>query len=202
MSEDIEYVALEECAVSFTSKLDPSAIFAHLTAQHLLTEDDKQVLMNTSRTPRENSKYIMHILPRKGDGWFDKLLRCLHESADGTGHGDLLKELEEKRQELRERRNTGTPETNKKHHRISTRREPEEEQRPVVARPEEVRLCFPTCLWKLLGNYYTNTLATHTHAHTCIHTSACLHCMHARTHALAHAHTHACMHTHRSLCSV
>jgi len=139
MNEDnIDLVALEECAVSFTTKLDPSAIFAHLTAQHLLTDDDKQVLLNTSRTPRENSKYIMQILPRKGDGWFDKLLHCLRESVDGTGHGDLLKELEGKRQELRERRNTGTPKGPRKHHRISARREPEDLPRPVQARQEEV----------------------------------------------------------------
>ena len=108
MSDDsIEFITLEECAVSFTNKLDASAIFAHLTAQHLLTEDDKQVLMSNSRTPREKANYIMQILPRKAGGWFDKLLQCLRESADGTGHGDLWTELESKRQELRERRNSG-----------------------------------------------------------------------------------------------
>ena len=137
MNEDnIECVALEECAVSFTNKLDPSAIFAHLIAQHLLTEDDKQVLMSNARTPREKANYIMHVLPRKADGWFDKLLQCLHDSTDGTGHGVLLKDLEEKRKELRERRNTGTPKTRK--HKISVRGGAEEEQRPLLARQEEV----------------------------------------------------------------
>ena len=137
MNEDnIECVALEECAVSFTNKLDPPAIFAHLIAQHLLTEDDKQVLMSNARTPREKANYIMHVLPRKADGWFDKLLQCLHDSTDGTGHGDLLKDLEEKRKELRERRNSGTPKTRK--HKISVRGGAEEEHRPLLARQEEV----------------------------------------------------------------
>ena len=85
----IECVALEECAVSFIDKLDSSAIFAHLIAQHLLTEDDKQVLMSNARTPREKAKFIMYILPRKADGWFDKLLQCLHDSADGKKYGEL-----------------------------------------------------------------------------------------------------------------
>jgi len=44
----------------------------------------------------------MHILPRKGDGWFDKLLHCLRESADGTSHGYLVKEMERKHQEITE----------------------------------------------------------------------------------------------------
>jgi len=139
MSNDsIEFITLEECAVSFTNKLDASAIFAHLTAQHLLTEDDKQELMNNSRTPREKAKYIMHILPRKAEGWFDKLLQCLRESADGTGHEDLLKELESKRQELRERRrNSSTPIT--KTLTISESGGSQEPVIPVGNRPEDVR---------------------------------------------------------------
>ena len=139
MSNDsIEFITLEECAVSFTNKLDASAIFAHLTAQHLLTEDDKQELMNKSRTPREKAKYIMHILPRKAGGWFDKLLQCLRESADGTGHEDLLKELESKRQELRERRrNSSTPITKK--FTISESGGSQDPQTPVGNRLEDVR---------------------------------------------------------------
>ena len=134
---DIECIALEECSVSFTNKLDSSAIFAHLIAQHLLTEDDKQFLLSTSRTPREKAKYIIHILPRKADGWFEKLILCLHESADGTGHGDLLRDLQEKRQELRERKNTGIT-------KAPSAGKPEEVQRPVGA---QVWLCCPTCMW-------------------------------------------------------
>ena len=69
-------------------------------------EDDKQKLLSSSITPKEKANYILHILPRKAEGCFDKLLQCLRRSVDGTGHGDLLKELELKRQELRERRRT------------------------------------------------------------------------------------------------
>ena len=75
--DNIERIAIQECAVSFTSKLDSSAIFENLIAQGLLTEDDQQVLMNATTTRRDKAKYIMLTIPSKGDGWFDKLLHCL-----------------------------------------------------------------------------------------------------------------------------
>ena len=129
--DSIEFITLEECAVSFINKLDASAIFAPLAAQHLLTEDDKQVIISDSWTPREKAKYIIHILPRKAHGWFDKLLQCLHESADGTGHGDLLRELDSKRQKLIERRSNSSTKL--------TSGNSQEPSIPVGSRPEEVR---------------------------------------------------------------
>ena len=134
---NIEHDVLKECAVSFTNKLDASAIFPHLIAQHLLTEDDKLVLISTLRTPREKANHIMSILPQKTDGWFDKLLLCLRESVDGTNHGDLWRELEQKQKELRQIQSPGTP----KNTEISIKDESEESQQP--AGDEENKVWIP-----------------------------------------------------------
>jgi len=97
---EIFHSAIKGCHISFIHNLDVSVIFSHLEAQNLLTRHDKLVLRSSTITSSDKACYIMHILPRKGDGWFNKLLYCLRESADGTGHGYLLKEIENKFQEI------------------------------------------------------------------------------------------------------
>lgn len=100
--ERLERVALEECSVVFINKLDITAILPHLIAYHLLTNDDRQILMMYARTQVEKAQYLLDILPRKARGWFEVFLECLRQSADGTGHGDLVEELETKFKELTE----------------------------------------------------------------------------------------------------
>ena len=101
--ENLQRLALEECSVAFVKKLDPSAILPHLIAQHLLTDDDRQTLTTFARTQTEKAQYLVDIIPRKETGWFEKFLACLRQSADGTGHRDLVKQLEAKFQELLEK---------------------------------------------------------------------------------------------------
>ena len=74
-----------------------------MIACHLLTNDDRQVLMNYTRTQVEKVQYLLDILPRKSKGWFEQFLECLRQLSDGTGHGDLVKDLETKYQELIEK---------------------------------------------------------------------------------------------------
>lgn len=109
--EDLQRLALEECYVIFTNKLDVTTILPYLTAKHLLTNDDRQVLMTYTKTQVEKAQYLLDILPRKANGWFEKFIECLRESTDGTGHGDLVMELETKLQELVEK---NTPKKGKK----------------------------------------------------------------------------------------
>ena len=101
--ESLQRLALEECNVSFINKLDVTSILPYLIARHLLTEDDKQVLMLPTRTQVEKTQYLLDVMPRKATGWFEQFIECLRESTDGTGHGDLVTELEAKVQELKDR---------------------------------------------------------------------------------------------------
>ena len=101
--EKLQRLALEKCNVAFVNKLDVAALLPHLISRHLLTDDDKQLLMREVNTKAQKAQYLLDIIPRKGKGWFESLLECLRESANGTGHRDLVKELETKFQEVLEK---------------------------------------------------------------------------------------------------
>ena len=101
--EKLQRLALEKCNVAFVNKLDVAAILPHLISRHLLTDDDKQLLMREVSTKAQKAQYLLDIIPRKGKGWFESLLECLRGSANGTGHRDLVKELETKFQEVLEK---------------------------------------------------------------------------------------------------
>ena len=98
--EHLQRLALDECNVSLVNKLDVNAILPHLIAGHLVTPDDRQVLMTYAKTQVEKAQYLLDILPRKSKGWFEVFLDCLRQSTNGTGHGDLAEDLEVKLQEL------------------------------------------------------------------------------------------------------
>ena len=100
--EQLQRLALEECNVVFVDKLDIAAILPYLISQHLLTDEDKQELMKCTNTKGVKAQYLLDILPRKDKGWFELFLECLRNSANGTGHRDLVKVLETKFQELSE----------------------------------------------------------------------------------------------------
>ena len=104
--EHLQRLALEECNVAFVNKVDVNAILPHLISHHLVTPDDRQVLMTYARTPQDKAQYLSDILPRKSKGWFELFLECLRESSIGTGHGDLVEDLETKLQELIQQNNT------------------------------------------------------------------------------------------------
>ena len=100
--EQLQRLALEKCNVAFVDKLDIAAILPYLISEHLLTDEDKQVLMKCTNTKGEKAQYLLDIIPRKAKGWFELFLQCLRNSANGTGHRDLVKVLETKFQELSE----------------------------------------------------------------------------------------------------
>ena len=78
-------------------------------------------------TNGQKTQYLLDIIPRKEKGWFKLFIECLRESSDGTGHRDLVKELETKFQELREQSVT----ENKKRDKKLSKQSSAESQRPV-----------------------------------------------------------------------
>ena len=101
--EKLQRLALEECNVVFVDKLNVSAILPHLISRHLLTEDEKEMLTKFTSTNSDKVQYLLDIIPRKEKGWFELFIECLRESSNGTGHRDLVKELETKFQEQKEK---------------------------------------------------------------------------------------------------
>ena len=89
--EQLQRLALEKCNVAFVDKLDIAAILPYLISEHLLTDEDKQVLMKYTNTKGEKAQYLLDIIPRKAKGWFELFLQCLRNSTNGTGHRDLVK---------------------------------------------------------------------------------------------------------------
>ena len=134
--EHLQRLALDECNVAFVNKLDVNAILPHLIAYHLLTNDDRQVLMMYAKTQVEKTQYLLDILPRKSKGWFEQFLDCLRQSRDGTGHGDLVNDLEVKYQELTEQSNV--EKSKKKIFKLGGKPSPvEKPQQPVCGRQTE-----------------------------------------------------------------
>ena len=77
----------------FIEKIDIGSLLPHLVTMDLLTDDDKEVLMNVTRTRTDRIHHLIDVLPRKAFGWFDNFLECLQRSTSGTGHADIIKRL-------------------------------------------------------------------------------------------------------------
>ena len=84
---------LQICSPAIKDMLDISVIVPHLNANNLLTKDNVKMLTNMSKTQQEKTEYLVYILPRKNNGWFEKFLQCLEQSAEVAGHTELVKEL-------------------------------------------------------------------------------------------------------------
>jgi len=51
------------------------------------------MLTSVAKTQLEKTDYLVYILPRKNNGWFEKFVHCLEQSAEVARHADLVKEL-------------------------------------------------------------------------------------------------------------
>ena len=106
-----------------------STILPQLIARHLLADDERQMLIMSGSTNGQKAQYLLDIMPRKEKGWFELFIECLCESSDGTGHHNLIKELETKFWELREQSVT---ENKKRDEKLSkVKQSSAESQRPV-----------------------------------------------------------------------
>ena len=53
------------------------------------------MLLNRSITDVEKAQHLLDALPRKDRGSFKKFKECLNKTQQGTGHGDILRALQE-----------------------------------------------------------------------------------------------------------
>ena len=90
---ELEKIAFNKCAVQITQNLDITAVLPYLNSYGLLTEKDRQTLLNKYLTDVEKANYLLDILPRKEHGFFETFIFCLCQSKDGTDHGDIVKAL-------------------------------------------------------------------------------------------------------------
>ena len=96
----MQSVAFQACSRIMTDKLDIKTVFPELNSCHLLTQKDRQFLINPMHEDYDKVLYLLHCLPRKENEWFDKFLWCLDQSSINTGHGDIISSLREKLKEL------------------------------------------------------------------------------------------------------
>lgn len=158
--EELQRLAFEKCSVALVNKLDVSAILPHLIACHLLTDQNKQELTMHANTNRDKAQYLLDIIPRKAKGWFELFLECLRESTSGTGHRDLVKELEMRLQEVTEQGIKKSKELGSKQSSVK------ESRQPVGAgqtdEREDVRkYACKLCIVSVLGNYKIEILVWH-----------------------------------------
>ena len=92
--EELQKTVLQNCSPAIVELLDFTAILPYLCASNLLTDENIRMLRSVSTSQKEKAQYLVYILPRKAEGWFGRFLHCLHQSAKGTSHTDLIKELE------------------------------------------------------------------------------------------------------------
>lgn len=96
-----EKEALNQCSVVVFNSLDTSVICPVLYANNLLTDRELERLKLPLSYP-ERIQYLLDIMPRKRE-WFDKFVKCLQETSDGTGHGKIVKELERAKKDIKSR---------------------------------------------------------------------------------------------------
>ena len=78
----------------FTISLNVRAILPHLITNGLITREERDVLLKDCYTDDYKINQLMTWLPKKGPDVTEKLIKCLEESSEGTGHGALAKKVQ------------------------------------------------------------------------------------------------------------
>ena len=78
----------------FSSSLNIRAIFPYLITNGLITREERDVLLKDCYTDDYKINQLMTWLPKKGPDVIEKLIKCLEESSEGTGHGALAKKVQ------------------------------------------------------------------------------------------------------------
>ena len=92
-TEERQKKALQKNYPVLIEKIDIGALLPHLITMDLLTDEDKEILMNVAKTRTDKIHHLIDVLPRKAFGWFNNILECLQRSSSGTGHADIIKML-------------------------------------------------------------------------------------------------------------
>ena len=82
-------------------RLDLGQIFPHLNQQRLLTYSEQEKLNNERFTTDERIDELLKWIPKKGYDALERFVKCLENSADGTGHGELASSLEVEMRRIR-----------------------------------------------------------------------------------------------------
>ena len=94
LQHQLEKVAFQKCSVAIVDKLDVLTILPHLNSNGLLSQNDLEMLLNMAFTTVQKAHHLLGALPRK-ERFFEKFKLCLHQTKDGTGHGEILEALSE-----------------------------------------------------------------------------------------------------------
>ena len=80
---------------SLRGTLDLKAVFSHLNAQGLLTDEQRDYLLNEHRTRHDKIDHLVQWIPQKGSDALYWLIVCLEASSDDAlGHRELATSLE------------------------------------------------------------------------------------------------------------
>jgi len=104
--EELQRKVLKMCFPAIKNMVDISVIVPHLKSNNLLTKENIKMLTSVSKTQHEKADYLVYILPRKNNGWFEKFVHCLELSAEVARHADLVKELTVTLDDMKEMKNT------------------------------------------------------------------------------------------------
>ena len=86
--------AFHLCSAILYNSLDVSIISPVLKKNGLITDADKEQLLQRHTSHRDKIVFLLDMLPEKGGQWWDEFIKCLNETSEGTGHGKIAKELE------------------------------------------------------------------------------------------------------------
>ena len=80
---------------SLRDTLELKAVFPHLNAQGLLTDEQRDYLLNEHRTRHDKIDHLVQWIPQKGRDALYRLIVCLEASSDDAlGHRELATSLE------------------------------------------------------------------------------------------------------------
>ena len=91
LSTEEQEQVLQTCSIDIEGMIDLEQVFSHLFHHNLLSDTESEILQASNVDYSRKKKIAMLItsLPRKGSDALDRFVKCLVNSADGTGHGEL-----------------------------------------------------------------------------------------------------------------
>ena len=78
-----------ECNPALIELMDTSTLLPYLQREKLLTQAECEVLTCLSKTRTEKIRFLLSVLPTKGQHSFELFVRCLEEANEHKGHQEL-----------------------------------------------------------------------------------------------------------------
>ena len=80
---------LQGCDYKAIEYINVGSLLPYLQREGLINTAECQVLTNNYKTDTEKNRFLLSILPTKGDDAFERFVRCLNEDKSHLGHVDL-----------------------------------------------------------------------------------------------------------------